>query len=180
MKLRAQAVYRQGGVFAYPTESVYGLGCDPRNWQAVMRLLALKKRPLAKGLIVVAANWTQLQPWMAPIDQVSMARLKRPTPHPTTWLVPAAVDAPRWLSGEFDTIAMRVTQFAPLVRLCEQCGPIISTSANPAGRPPATTALAVLRYFPPPRLDLVLGGKVGNADRPSQIIELLTGRVWRQ
>jgi L-threonylcarbamoyladenylate synthase len=179
MKVWAQAVYRQGGVFAYPTESVYGLGCDPRNWQAVMRLLALKKRTLSKGLIVVAANWGQLQPWMAALDQVFIARLKRSTSHPTTWLVPAAADAPRWLTGEYATIAMRVTQFAPLVRLCEQCGPMISTSANPAGRAPAKTALSVLRYFPGAQLDLVLGGKVGNAERPSQIIELLTGKVWR-
>lgn len=179
MKVRAQAVYRQGGVLAYPTESVYGLGCDPRHGPAVMRLLALKHRPLSKGLIVVAASWAQLQPWMAPLDQVSLARLKRATAHPTTWLVPAAADAPSWLSGEHATIAMRVTQFVPLVQLCEQCGPMISTSANPAGCPPAKTALAVLRYFPGAQLDLVMGGKVGHADRPSQIIELLTGKVWR-
>jgi L-threonylcarbamoyladenylate synthase len=180
MNVRATAVYRQGGVLAYPTEAVYGLGCDPRNWQAVMRLLALKQRPLAKGLIVVAAHWAQLKPWMAALDEVSMARLKRPTTQPTTWLVPGAADAPRWLTGEYDTIAMRVTQFAPLARLCEQCGPIISTSANPAGRPPAKTALAVRRYFPPPSLDLVIAGSVGDAQRPSQIVELLTGRVWRE
>lgn len=179
MRCKAQAIYRQGGLLAYPTEAVYGLGCDPNNAEAVMRLVALKQRSLDKGLIVLAAEWAQLTQWMAPLDEVSLARLKRPSKHPVTWLVPAAKNTPYWLTGRHSTIAMRVTQFPALAELCRQCGPLISTSANPAGKTPAKTALAVRHYFPKQQIDMIIGGQLGHADRPSQIIDLLSGHVWR-
>ncbi len=90
----AVAALRRGGIVAYPTEAVYGLGCDPANPAAVARLLDLKQRPASKGLILIAATEAALRPWLAPIDAATEARIRPTWPGPTTWLLPAADDCP--------------------------------------------------------------------------------------
>jgi L-threonylcarbamoyladenylate synthase len=168
-----------GAVIAYPTEAVFGLGCNPRDAAAVYRLLALKKRPVNKGLILIASEFSQLEPLLAPLEADQRRRLQRSWPGPVTWLIPARTGVPVWLRGRHDTLAVRVTSHPIASALCQVWGgPLVSSSANMAGHPPAVTALAVRRRLPS-GLDYIVPGRVGSATRPSEIRDLLSGRVIR-
>ncbi|MGB5495457.1 MAG: Sua5/YciO/YrdC/YwlC family protein, partial [Sedimenticolaceae bacterium] len=105
----AARVLRAGGVVAYPTEAVFGLGCDPLNRSAVLRLLAIKQRPMDKGLILIANRLEQLLPFLRPLDPKVEQRLQETWPGPVTWLLPAHPAAPRWLRGRHTKLAVRVT-----------------------------------------------------------------------
>ncbi|MFO7640914.1 MAG: L-threonylcarbamoyladenylate synthase [Candidatus Competibacteraceae bacterium] len=180
LRVRAGArVVRAGGLIAYPTEAVYGLGCDPRNERAVRRLLALKRRSPRKGLILIAADFAQLAPYLQPLTPTDRAQLNATWPGPYTWLIPARPEVPRWLRGQFDTLAVRVTAHPLAAALCRTCGhPLVSTSANYSGRPPARTALAVRRQLGG-NIDALLSGPTGGAAKPTEIRELRTGRRVR-
>lgn len=166
---------RRGGLVAYPTESVFGLGCLPNNARAVRRLLRLKRRAQSKGLILIAANIKQLLPYVGEISAAARATW----PGPYTWLVPARPRAPRWLRGRHDTVAVRVTAH-PLARaLCLRANSaLVSTSANLAGTVPARNARDVARRFGA-RVDDVVRGRVGGQRQPTQIADARTGRVMR-
>jgi len=169
----------RGGLVAYPTEAVYGLGCDPRDRDAVGRLLALKARPEAKGLILIAAQWGQLEPYVRPLGPERMAIIHASWPGPVTWLLPARCDTPRWLTGEHQTLAVRVTAHPLAAALCARWGgPLVSTSANRAGRPPARSALAA-RLALGDGVDYILAGPCGGSPRPSSIRDGATGAVLR-
>jgi L-threonylcarbamoyladenylate synthase len=171
-------VVRDGGVIAYPTEAVWGLGCDPWNEDAVYRLLAIKARPVEKGLILVADNIRQFDFLLADLPQECQDRLGGTWPGPNTWLVPHQNRLPEWITGEHTSVALRVSAH-PLVReLCALTGPLVSTSANPAGRPAARTRLRIEQYFRG-ELDGVLGGALGGRRNPSLIRDLISGRVVR-
>jgi L-threonylcarbamoyladenylate synthase len=175
---RAVRVLDAGGVIAYPTEAVYGLGCDPLNRDAVGRLLTIKQRPVAKGLILIASHFDQLRAFVqAPTPEIRQ-RLDESWPGPVTWLLPADPSTPRWLRGDHPTIAVRVTAHPLAAALCEIFGgAIVSTSANPAGRPPARTALqARIRC---PGVDLIVAGATGPLGRPTTIRDAVSGRVLR-
>ena len=175
---QAAQVVRQGGVIAYPTEAVWGLGCDPWNMEAVYRLLALKARPVGKGLILVAADIAQFDFLLADLPRSWRAQLQLSWPGPNTWLVPHQGRLPEWITGRHDSVALRVSDH-PLVRaLCALTGPLVSTSANPAGRPAARSRLRVEQYFPG-QLDAVLGGALGGRKNPSLIRDLRSGQVIR-
>lgn len=165
---RAASVLHQGGVVAYPTEAVFGLGCDPRNEDAVLRLLAIKQRPVDKGLILIAASQSQLSDYIEPPDSAVQARLDASWPGPITWLLPARQDTPRWLRGQHADLAVRVTAHPLAAALCNAFGgAIVSTSANLSRRPPARSTLQV--YLRCPGTDHVLHGKTGGRMRPSEI-----------
>ena len=171
-------IVREGGVIAYPTEAVWGLGCDPWNEMAVDRLLALKDRPVHKGLILVADNIRQFDFLLDDLPERWVDRLASTWPGPNTWLVPHQGLLPEWISGQHDTVALRVSDH-PLVRdLCALTGPLVSTSANPAGRPSARSRLRVEQYFHQ-QLDGVLGGALGGRRNPSLIRDLRSGDVVR-
>ncbi len=143
---------RRGGVVAYPTEAVYGLGCDPWNGAAVRRILAMKRRPEAKGLILIAADLAQLAPFVQWLEPNRMADILATWPGPHTWLLPARPETPVWLRGQHDTLAVRVTAHPLAAALCRAAGrALVSTSANRASHTPARTALEV-------RLRLGAGG----------------------
>ncbi len=183
----ARRCLRGGGVIAYPTEAVYGLGCDPWNRAAVLRLLALKGRAPSKGLILIAAGVDQLAPLVADLAPERMAEVLASWPGPHTWLLPVRPTTPDWLCGHFDTLAVRVTAHPLAAALCRAWGgALVSTSANRAGRPPARSALGVRRAFsggpgggPKGGPDLILSGDCGGARRPSSIRDGRTGRVLR-
>ncbi len=175
----AARIVGAGGVIAYPTEAVYGLGCDPRNGAAVLRLLALKQRPLDKGLILIAAEFEALQPYLAPLSATTRAKLRRTWPGPVTWLLPARPEIPFWLCGKHASLAVRVTAHPLTAALCRACGGVlVSTSANISNRPPARSALAVRRSFGSD-IDYVLSGVLGGRDKPTPIIDAVSGRVVR-
>lgn len=171
-------VVHAGGVIAYPTEAVWGLGCDPWNELAVDRLLALKNRPLHKGLILVADEIEQFDFLLADLPDIWQERLAGSWPGPNTWLVPHQGRLPEWVTGEHDSVALRVSAHPVVRALCRLSGPLISTSANPAGRPAARSRLRVEQYFLG-ELDKVLGGALGGRKNPSLIRDLRTGDVIR-
>jgi len=170
---------RKGGIVAYPTEAVYGLGCDPNRADALRKLLALKRRPWHKGLILIGACPGQFEPFLAPLDAERVERAHACWPGPTTWLWPAQPWVSPLLRGEHRTLAVRVPGH-PLARaLCDAFGgALVSTSANRAGQTPARSALEVRRKLGP-RSVFILSGPVDRKARPSRIIDIHSGRVLR-
>ena len=176
---RAVATLHGGGVIAYPTEAVWGLGCDPADELAVMRLLALKKRPMAKGLILVASAETQLEWLLSDLSSADRARLELSWPGPTTWLIPHRGRVPYWIHGYHETVAVRVSAHPVVRALCDYWGgALVSTSANRAGGAAAVKQFQVRRYFGR-SLDFVVPGSVGAAAKPSHIRDLLSDRIIR-
>lgn len=176
---RAVQTLHSGGIIAYPTEAVFGLGCDPHNAQTVQRLLEIKQRPIHKGLILIASDQQQLAPYIQPPSQALQNKLNASWPGPVTWLLPARPEVPEYLRGEHTTLAVRVTAHPLAAALCSAFGgPIVSTSANPGGLAPARDVLTVRRYFGE-SLDYVLNGPLGELARPTEIRHGQTGRVMR-
>ncbi|GAA3595095.1 L-threonylcarbamoyladenylate synthase type 1 TsaC [Gibbsiella greigii] len=175
------AVLRNQQVIAYPTEAVFGLGCDPDSEKAVNALLALKQRPWEKGLILIAADYAQLLPYIddSALNDQQRARVFATWPGPVTWVIPARPETPRFLTGRFNSLAVRVSDHPLVQRLCRQYGkPLVSTSANLSGQEPCRTSEDVLlqfgQGFP------VLAGSVGGRLNPSEIRDALTGQQIRQ
>jgi len=171
---------RKGGIVAYPTEAVFGLGCDPVNPSAVARLLDLKGRPWQKGLILLAENLQQLEPWLQSLGDRQSQKLDKSWPGPTTWLLPASSNCPDWLTGTHDTLAVRISAHPLVRRLCAILdGPVVSTSANNSGQRPARSVLEVRLRFGT-RIDFVLPGRLGDRQRPTQIRDLASGKLIRE
>ena len=169
---------RRGGIIAYPTESCYGLGCDPRNPRALEQLIQLKGRDAAKGLLLIADHIKRLQPFMRPLNATDLARMQRAWPGPVTWVVPASAACPPLLTGGRPTIAVRVTAHPDAARLCRSLGiALVSTSANKSGKKPAKTAAECRRIFG--AQVQVIAGRIGPRRRPSTLIDLATGTVLR-
>lgn len=178
LRLATRAL-RAGGVVACPTEAVFGLGCDPFDRDAVYRLLALKRRPVAKGLIVVASSPLQVAGLLAPLTAAQRDTLYASWPGPNTWVLPNRELFPAWVTGGKDTVAVRVSGHPVVRALCEAFGgALVSTSANLSGHAPARTALAVRAQFGD-MIDCLVPGALGELARPTQIRDLATGRVLR-
>ncbi|MEJ2529580.1 MAG: Sua5/YciO/YrdC/YwlC family protein [Gammaproteobacteria bacterium] len=179
-KLREAArCFHQGGILAYPTEAVFGLGCDPLNWYAVQRLLAIKHRPLDKGLILIAADYNQLLPFIRPLSSAQMQPLFDSWPGPTTWLLPAADGLPFWLRGRHETVAVRVTKHPVAATLSLACNsPLVSTSANISTRNPAANPTQV-RDRLVGMADCIIHGQTGGSKTPSVIRDAESGVIIR-
>lgn len=175
----AARVLRSGGLLAYPTEAVWGLGCDPCNGDALQRLLKLKGRDTGKGLILVAADMAQLGELLAGVSSAQRRQLNASWPGSTTWLLPHRESVHPLVHGRFSTVAVRVSAHPLVAKLCRHFGgPVVSTSANPQGRRPARDGIQVRRYFAG-HIDYILNGKLGGAERPSEIRDLASGRLLR-
>lgn len=169
---------RAGAVIAYPTEAVWGLGCDPWDFEAVYRLLAIKQRPVEKGLILIADNIRQFDFLFEDFPELWIDRMASTWPGPNTWLVPHQGLLPDWITGGRDTVALRVSDHPQVRELCALTGPLVSTSANPTGRPAARSRLRIEQYFHG-QLDMVLSGPLGGRRNPSVIRDLVTAEVVR-
>lgn len=178
---QATDAVRNGGVIAYPTEAVWGLGCDPNNESAVQKLLAIKQRPVDKGLILIAANLDQLRPYLdlPALPSERLAEVLATWPGPHTWVMPAQRQAPRWITGAHEGIAVRISAHPVVVALCMAFGtPLVSTSANFAGAPAPVTREA----FDPAllaALDGIMAGDTGGLARPTPIRDARTGAELR-
>lgn len=166
------------GVIAYPTEGVWGLGCDPFDKQATQEILRLKKRPIEKGLILIASSIEQFDFLLHDLPCSLFEQLQQSWPGPFTWLVPHHNRVPYWITGSYQTVALRVTNHPLVKALCDLTGPIVSTSANPAGLPSARSRLMVEKYFHKQNIS-VLNGQLGEAKTASRICDLVSGKVYR-
>ena len=177
----AVALLRAGGVLAYPTEAVFGLGCDPQDLAAFERVFALKQRPADQGVLLIAADFDQVERYIA-LDQVpegclQQARASWPGPH--TWIFPRSATVPPWIAGRHEGIALRVTAHEPAAALCRAFGgALVSTSANPHGQPPARSVQEVIGYFGD-ALDGVFAAPLGEASQPTTIRDAVTGAIIR-
>lgn len=178
---QAVRALQNGGVIAYPTEAVWGLGCDPFDESAVTRLLRLKRRPVHKGLILVAADLSQIQPLLACLSGEQRRLLSDSWPGPVTWLLPDPANwIPAWVKGRHDSVAVRVSDHPGVRALCAAYGgPVVSTSANPSAAAPAKSKLRVSTYFGS-GLDYIMPGKLGGLERPTQIRDLGSNRFIRK
>lgn len=169
----------QGGIIAYPTEAVMGLGCDPWNGAATAKILRLKRRPADKGLIVISSALEQLTRLVDFSRVPALEEITGSWPGPVTWLVPAQRATPRWLTGRHATLAVRVSAHPVVQQLCDKAGAIVSTSANPSGCRPARTRRRARAYFGQD-VDCYVPGAVGAEARPSTIRDALSGHLVRE
>ena len=177
---QAQKVVRRGGIIAYPTEAVYGLGCDPLNRQSVARIARIKSRNQDKRFILIASSVAQLKMFCDVENQAFSERIGDTWPGPTTWIFPALDTCPHWLCDSAMTIAVRVSSHPTVIALCNQCNSaLISTSANLSGKPPACSAEQVQSIFGN-AVDYVVDGFVEGHTRPTRMLNVVDGQVVRQ
>jgi len=176
---KAVAILSGGGVIAYPTEGVWGLGCLPGCTAALDRILQIKGRDAATGLILVASGLEQLRPYLAPLVPQVEARMQQSWPGPVTWVAPAAPGVPQQLTGGRGTVAVRVPDHDLVRRLCELAGSaLVSTSANRSGQPPAPDVQSLRATFAG-ELDYIVPGALGSHGGPSEVRDALSGEVLR-
>ncbi len=174
---KAANLILNGGVIAYPTESVYGLGCDPLCELAVQRILQLKNRSIDKGLIIIASRLSQLEAYIDITEEQKHKILI--TEQATTWLVKKSSQTPGWIHGKNSKVAIRISQHPIVSSLCEIIQqPVISTSANPAGNEPAITHQQCKDYFAE-KIDNYLENSIMMTGQPTAIIDIDTGNIIR-
>ena len=195
---------KQGQLLAYPTESVWGIGCDPFNQQAVIQLLTIKQRPIEKGMIVVTDSPSRLTALLAGLTAVERQTvldswqndsINATAKQAHTWLLPIPknlpITIPSWITGAHDSVAVRVIDHPLIKQLCAQMvsvsnpyGFVVSTSCNPSGQPPARSLSEAKSYFSDDQLHLnksvgYLQGETLGYQLPSQIGDALTGQIIR-
>lgn len=179
--VQAATAMHGGGVIAYPTEGVWGLGCNPMDDAAVTRLLTIKQRDIAKGLILIAADETQLTPYidLSSLPPDRLAEVRASWPGPNTWIVPASASAPQWITGAHRGIAVRVSAHPDVIALCHAFeGALVSTSANLAGQP-SPTRREDLDATLVAAIDGVCEGETGGRTSPSVIRDAVSGDMLR-
>lgn len=175
----AAATLRRGGVIAYPTEAVWGLGCDPRDEAAVTRLFAIKRRPPATGVLLIGASFDHVAPYIGAVGNEALDRAKSGWPGAETWVFPASDKVPAWIRGGHAGIALRVTAHPVAAALCRAFGAaLVSTSANRHGEPPLYTADDVRAAFAH-EVDAIVEGALGTLARPTPIRDAVTGKTLR-
>ncbi len=176
----AARAMQEGKIVAYPTEAVYGLGCDPFNMDAVTRLLQLKHRGIRKGFILLTDSWDRVKHLVEPIAPNLLAHIHGTWPGPVSWAFPATDEVPMWIKGAHRSVVIRVTNHPIARALCQTYGgPIVSTSANLHGFPPARDERTVSMTFGN-ELATIVPGKVGDLSRPTEIRDAVTGEVLRE
>ena len=174
----AAHVIRHGGIIAYPTDTIYGLGCDPFNADAVERINVIKQRPANKQFILLAGHIEQLRSLIV-LDK-NQGSLITQSSEPTSWIVKASQHAPRWLIDKNDMLTFRISKHNDVQKLCGALGhAVISTSANISGKAPARNALELHRYFHT-TVDKILASNQKLTGKPSKIIRLCDNHIIRQ
>lgn len=177
--VRAVDALRLGGVIAYPTEAVWGLGCDPHNESAVRRLFDLKQRPSGIGVLLIAAEFSQIAAYLGECPADAIARAQASWPGPNTWIFPASAAVPSWVVGEHVGIAIRITAHPVASALCRAFGgALVSSSANIHGQAAARN-VSELRDMFNDQLDAVVEGELGGLERPTTIRDAMSGEFVR-
>lgn len=177
---KAVKVLQQGGIIAYPTEAVYGFGCDPFNQDAVEKIREIKGRSSQKSFILIISDWCQVEALIQPVSKDIMQKMMASWPGPVTWVLPAKENAPSWICSENNTIALRFSAHPLANALCKKFArPLVSTSANRSNQAPYRHYTTVCREFDQ-QIDYIVKGKVGNLTRPTEIRDAITGEVIRK
>ena len=162
-------IIQKGGIIAYPTEAVFGLGCSPQNYPAVEKLLSLKHRQPDKGLILIGSNFNQFKEYILPIPLDNLEKVLSSWPGPYTWVFPTPQTTSKWLRGNHSSIAIRVTAHPIAKAICQQLNtPLVSTSANKEGEPPALSVKDIFDIFGN-QLDAIVDGQLGGLLKPTEI-----------
>jgi len=171
---------KQGNIIAYPTEAVWGLGCDPNNEDAVNKILSLKDRPVHKGLILIGGCIDQFEPILRQLSTEQRDTLSSSWPGHITWLVPDPDRLiPRWIKGSHQSVAIRVSGHSVVQELCAAfAGPIVSTSANETGEEEIRSRLILEGKFVD-KIACIVDGELGQAAKPSQMRDLISGKLIR-
>ena len=189
-----QQFLQAGNLLAYPTEAVWGIGCDPFNEIAVKQILAIKQRPIEKGMIVITGDIAHIQPFLQPLPQEVVNTIatswQSSDAQATTWLLPIPASLqrkiPEWVTGGRDSLAIRVISHPMIAKLCNTIaqadnnnpfGFLVSTSCNLSGLTPANDFAAAYHYFGD-AIGYLLGDTLGFV-RPSQIFDALTQQQVR-
>jgi L-threonylcarbamoyladenylate synthase len=171
---------RMGAVVAYPTEGVWGLGCDPHNEHAVHRILTIKQRSVESGLILLASSVDQLSPYLQGLSAELVAQVGKEESGPVTFLIPDNGYCPSWIRGQHESVAVRVTNHPTVAAITAALGgPIVSTSANRHGEPTLSSAEAI-RESLGDEIDGIVAGELGAAAGASEIRDLKTGQIIRE
>lgn len=169
-----------GAVFAYPTDTIWGLGCHPQHPVAIRRILQLKRRSISKGMILLTSSIEYAIKFIDPAFRTDLyPQLSETQPRPTTWLVPAAHGCPGWLTAGGDRIALRLTRLPHITELCSRLeSPLVSTSANISGRSPIRNSIQAQRLFDG-KIDFIMRGYTTGSAQESRIIDVRTGNIIR-
>jgi L-threonylcarbamoyladenylate synthase len=173
---QAVSSLKAGGVIAYPTEGVWGLGCIWTNELAIKEILRLKQRPLEKGMIILCSELSDIEEFLLPLTSEQIQKISQDYSHPITWILPCKLSVSEAVRGQHTSIAVRFSRHTQVQALCSSVGPIISTSANPAGQPAAMSKKEVSDYFNN-QLGYILPGELGGYSKPSEIRTLDGQRV---
>lgn len=176
---KAASVISQGGIIAYPTEAVYGLGCSAYCQHAVEKILRLKSRKPHKGLILVGYDIRQFKNWINIKTVQNSSEIMDSWPGPVTWVIPANRKVPAWLTGNHSGIAIRISAHPVVRSLTKHAGILVSTSANPGLRRPARTSLQARNYFGK-SIEYIIPGKTDEKINPTEIRDAITGQILRR
>ena len=169
-----------GAIFAYPTEAVFGLGCNINNKNSIIKILTIKKRDSSKGLIVISDSIDKIRDLIDSKYHKILDKSNMNTEIPTTWLCPASDKALDLITGSTGKIALRITKHPVAYEICRTLNyPIVSTSANLAGKTPLTNAKEVVSSFGED-IDYVIEGEVDITKSPSRIVDLVSKKVLRE
>ncbi len=174
----AAHIIKNGGIIAYPTDTIYGLGCDPYNIDAVEQLNIIKRRPSNKQFILLAGHVNQVKDLLL-IDQNDQIKITKNT-EPTSWVVNASPTAPEWLTDDNNALTIRISKNDTVRKLCEALGhAIISTSANLSGKRPAENTFYLHKLFHS-TIDKILATNKPHSGKSSKVIRLCDNHIFRQ
>lgn len=179
---RVETIIHSGGIIAYPTEAVYGLGCDPYNQTAINKLFAIKQRNPNKQMILIASTWQQIENLidLSKLPDNRLNEIMQTWPGPVTWVMPASELAPKWLKGDDQSIALRISAHPLVQTICNHLNQaIVSTSANVSQQEPARSYNEVEKIFAN-QIDYIIPGETGGAKKPSMIYHAVSKEVLRK
>lgn len=175
---KIQLHLKKGGVIAYPTESCYGFGCDPFNIKAIQKIINIKHRSSAKGLIVIAGKISELNHLIQPISTNDKQELSQYWPGPYSIILPTTSHTPKMLTGTHNSLAVRITKHQQVRTITRHLNyAIVSTSANKSGKQSIKTYRECVQQFG--SLVMVIKGLTSFAKKPSTIINWQTKQVVR-
>ena len=173
----AAHVINSGGIIAYPTDTIYGLGCDPYDADAVARLSDIKSRSALKQFILLAGHIEQIKAFvdLTEDQQQKITQNKEAT----SWVIKANKHTPAWLLNKDKTVTIRLSKHSDVKKLCHILGhAIISTSANLSGQRPARNALELHQRFHS-SIDKIMASNEKLTARPSKVIRLCDNHILR-